>query len=198
MSRGTVQSISDKRKFDVIKIDGVEYSNWNCRNIANEGDVVEFEMKESGEYKNIKSIEVVKKGTGPPKDTGDGEDRRNKGLIRAIEYCDLLIKSKPRDIPIETVIEYAMKFSIFIMGRDPRKESKEQPTKHDTLLGVFDAKCKSEMVDRSGFERFLSSQHNLDVGASAENTQTVLDNWEKYHGEYRMMKSKKEDDIPEY
>jgi hypothetical protein len=119
----------DGRRYDVLQIGGVRYSLWEEEYLdkLKEGQALEFDMRESGDYKNICKIydptEAKKPGENdavPPETpgNGNGQSQKSRQIVRMSSLrsaSQILSGSRiPAGERAEKTIEIAKKFEKYI------------------------------------------------------------------------------------
>jgi len=108
----------DGRKYEVLQINGERYSIWeeDYLDRIQEGQTLEFDFKESGDFKNITRI-YEKPETGPEEKRNEYEDR-NRKIIRMSclrSASRVLTGSRiPSQERAEKTIEIAKRFEKYI------------------------------------------------------------------------------------
>lgn len=111
----------DGRKYEVFQINGERYSLWeeDYLDRIQEGQTLEFDFKESGDFKNI--TEIYDSSRNKEKEPGY-EDQKNKQMIRMSSLksaSNILTGSKiPYKNRVEKAIETAKKFEKYINGAE--------------------------------------------------------------------------------
>ena len=112
---------SDGRRYEVIQINGERYSLWDEEYFdrVQEGQVIEFDFRESGDFKNITRIY----GQGEARnEERDYDDRRLRKIIKMSclrSASRVLTGSKiPSGERAEKVIEIARKFEKYVEGEE--------------------------------------------------------------------------------
>jgi hypothetical protein len=133
--KGTVEKIWENesrsgQRYLGVSIDGQRYTLWDEKyfDLINEGEVIDFDWKKSGRYKNITEIAMKN-------DDNDYSNRRLKSIIRmsCLKSASELIS----DSDIETekradlAIDFAKKFENYIkedwsVEREPERKNKSR------------------------------------------------------------------------
>ena len=192
--KGQIEAVSIKDKTVGIKIGDTWYSCFKDKwGNFNKDDTIEFEFKttEDGRFNNITS--EIKKIGGSTQESGEvsSEKRRSIVLSYAIDVDKFNAEKENRTIDKKKVFEHAKDFSRFVMGVDPSVENPQQP-QTSPKIAEFALKCASAMIDKDNIGKWLAEAYGLDM-SQPEAIQRVLENWEKYYGEFR--NRKKEEDI---
>lgn len=123
----------DGRRYDVLQIGGVRYSLWDegYLDTLQEGQTLEFDMRESGEYKNICKIYDPAEAKNPseadalPPETtanGNGKSQKSRQIVRMSclrSASQILSGSRiPAGERAEKTIEIARKFEKYIGSED--------------------------------------------------------------------------------
>ena len=114
---------ADGRRYSVLQIGGERYSLWdeNYLNKIQEGQKLEFDFKESGEFKNITEIY---EGPGGQKPEESGyQDRRMKKIVKMSSLRSAsraLFGSKiPYQNRADRTLEMAKKFEKYLNEEEP-------------------------------------------------------------------------------
>jgi len=96
-----------KKPFDVLTIEGQDYSNFDTKESAElaEGQMVEFDFETSGEYKNIKKIAAV---------TAAKKGGENDRIVRSVAIKAVAKIAGLKDWATEAPIAVARKFEKYI------------------------------------------------------------------------------------
>ena len=111
----------DGRKYEVLQINGERYSLWdeNYLDEIQEGQALEFEYKESGDFKNI--TKVYNPGDDGSKENAYG-DQRTRRIVKMSSLRSasrVLVGSKiPTQDRADKTIEIAKKFEKYINKED--------------------------------------------------------------------------------
>jgi len=109
----------DGRRYEVLQINGERYSLWeeDYLDRIQEGQSLEFDFRESGDFKNITKI-YEKPEPGQEGKRNEYEDRRNKKIVRMSclrSASKVLTGSRiPSQERAEKTIEIAKKFEKYI------------------------------------------------------------------------------------
>jgi len=111
--RGIIEKIARIRKdgkkpFDVLTIEGEDYSNWDVKASEglSEGQLVEFDFETSGEYKNIKKLAAV---------TAEKKTGTNGRITRSVAIKAAARMAVSKEWNTENVIAAARKFEKYII-----------------------------------------------------------------------------------
>jgi len=107
----------DGRKYEVFQIGGERYSLWeeDYLDRIQEGQTLEFDFKESGEFKNI--TKIYEKPENEPKEPGYGDQKQKKTVrMSSLKSASrVLIGSRiPYQNRADRAIEIAKKFEKYI------------------------------------------------------------------------------------
>jgi len=102
----------DIKPFDVLTIDGQEYSCFDLgmSKLANEGDQIDFDFKQSGQYKNITAIRAIKPEAAKPKVERNDQIARMCALKAAVQWFEGGAGT------VENLLQTAEKFLKWIIG----------------------------------------------------------------------------------
>ena len=132
---------SDGRKYQVLQVNGVRYSLWDENYIdqIQEGQPLEFDFKESGDFKNITDIHDGSEGT--PGKPDYGTVRLNKiTKMSCLKSASQVLAGSgiPYDDGADKTIEISRKFEKYLNeeeldqdGRDLDKSEKDLPEGSD-------------------------------------------------------------------
>ena len=112
---------SDGRRYEVIQINGERYSLWDEEYFGRvqEGQVIEFDFRESGDFKNI--TRIYGQGEAKNEERGYDEQRLRKIIKMSClrSASRVLTGSKiPSGERAEKVIEIARKFEKYVEGEE--------------------------------------------------------------------------------
>jgi len=116
---------SDGRRYEVIQINGERYSLWDEEYFGRvqEGQVIEFDFRESGDFKNI--TRIYGQGEAKNEERGYDEQRLRKIIKMSClrSASRVLTGSKiPSGERAEKVIEIARKFEKYVEGEEIDEE----------------------------------------------------------------------------
>lgn len=121
---------ADGRKYEVFQINGERYSLWeeDYLDKLQEGQTLEFDFRESGEFKNITKI-YEKPERGPEEKKNEYEDQKTRKTVRMSclkSASRVLIGSKiPYQNRADKAIEIAKKFEKYIDDENFEKPESE-------------------------------------------------------------------------
>jgi hypothetical protein len=121
---------ADGRKYEVLQMNGERYSLWeeDYLDKLQEGQTLEFDFRESGDFKNITKI-YEKPETGPEEKRNEYDDQKTRKTVRMSclkSASRVLIGSKiPYQNRAEKAIEIAKKFEKYIDDEEFEKPESE-------------------------------------------------------------------------
>ena len=179
--------------FEIITIKGVDYTLFDNLDTFHEGDTVEFEHKESGKYKNIQSIQLIKATEASRKSAPSSQDqiRRESVLRTAVMFWEL---KKTDKVTEENIIETAKRFSAFVLGKDIEENSEEKLEQNDDLLQELTMLCKSEGIGIDTFNNYCQDQHICKLlQMRTETIKGMIHQWDSTVGKVKMWKTKQQE-----
>ena len=192
--QGTVTSVQQRTgrtsgsPFEVITIDDQEYSMFDNLGTCKEGDLVEFEFKESGKYKNITSLEVVKSSDKPSSARSTGDEIRRMSVLRTSVEFHALQKNPPTE---SDILNTATRFSQFVMGVLETQNANDKLLENDDdLRQEIEMLCQKEGIGLDTFNEFCRDKYICELlKMRVENIKEMVSKWESTRGEIRNWKT---------
>lgn len=119
----SVNELKGGRKYLTLSINGDKYSLWDKKyfETLQKGDLIEYEWRQSGNFRNITRIEVD-----PNTDPANYMDTREKHIVRmsCIKSAADILRYSDTDFPEKTdlALEAARKFEKYVTRDDYERE----------------------------------------------------------------------------
>ena len=145
--------------------------------ICKEGDLVEYEFKESGKYKNITSLEVVKPSDKPSSARSTGDEIRRMSVLRTSVEFHALQKNPPTE---SDILNTATKFSQFVMGVLENQNSNNEILKDDDdLQQEIEMLCRKEGIGTDTLSDFCQDKYICTLlQMRTETIRKMAEDWE--------------------